>query len=136
MLDLSEEPLEENVGTCVEYLKRMAKCDILLEMELGVTVTPIKTRSSPVKPAVSKPSPSTIKLVRNENSSGSLNGGGVSSSPLARPKSSSLVRPKSAGRNTMSRVAVQSGKIRSNKPRSACRRLVNLLCSESMRRPL
>jgi len=37
MLDLSEEPLEENVGTCVEYLKRMAKCDILLEMELGVT---------------------------------------------------------------------------------------------------
>merc|ERR1719316_1339129 len=37
MLDLSEEPLEENVGTCVEYLERMAKCDILLEMELGVT---------------------------------------------------------------------------------------------------
>merc|ERR1719498_1026911 len=37
MLDLSEEPLEENVGTCVEYLERMAKCNILLEMELGVT---------------------------------------------------------------------------------------------------
>merc|ERR1711966_262748 len=37
MLDLSEEPLEENVGTCVDYLKRMAKVDILLEMELGVT---------------------------------------------------------------------------------------------------
>ena len=37
MLDLSEEPLEENVGTCVEYLTRMAKSDILLEMELGVT---------------------------------------------------------------------------------------------------
>merc|ERR1719183_3214107 len=37
MLDLSEEPLEENVGTCKEYLQRMAKCDILLEMELGVT---------------------------------------------------------------------------------------------------
>jgi len=37
MLDLSEEPLEENVGTCVDYLKRMSKCDILLEMELGVT---------------------------------------------------------------------------------------------------
>merc|ERR1719217_1858456 len=37
MLDLSEEPLEENVATCVEYLKRMAKCNILLEMELGVT---------------------------------------------------------------------------------------------------
>merc|ERR1719440_966323 len=37
MLDLSEEPLEENVGTCVEYLERMSKCNILLEMELGVT---------------------------------------------------------------------------------------------------
>jgi len=37
MLDLSEEPLEENVGTCVEYLTRMAKVDLLLEMELGVT---------------------------------------------------------------------------------------------------
>merc|ERR1719460_2035369 len=37
MLDLSEEPLEENVGTCVEYLERMAKVDCLLEMELGVT---------------------------------------------------------------------------------------------------
>jgi len=37
MLDLSEEPLAENVGTCVEYLTRMAKSDILLEMELGVT---------------------------------------------------------------------------------------------------
>merc|ERR1719181_336601 len=37
MLDLSEEPLEENVATCVDYLKRMAKVDLLLEMELGVT---------------------------------------------------------------------------------------------------
>merc|ERR1740138_944086 len=37
MLDLSEEPLEENVATCVEYLTRMSKCNILLEMELGVT---------------------------------------------------------------------------------------------------
>ena len=37
MLDLSEEPLEENVATCVEYLTRMSKVDILLEMELGVT---------------------------------------------------------------------------------------------------
>merc|ERR1719408_135246 len=33
----NEEPLEENVGTCVEYLERMAKIDLLLEMELGVT---------------------------------------------------------------------------------------------------
>jgi len=37
MLDLSEEPLEENVATCVEYLERMSKIDLLLEMELGVT---------------------------------------------------------------------------------------------------
>merc|ERR1711871_1440265 len=37
MLDLSEEPIEENVATCVEYLERMSKVNILLEMELGVT---------------------------------------------------------------------------------------------------
>jgi len=37
MLDLSEEPLEENIATCVEYLERMAMFDCLLEMELGVT---------------------------------------------------------------------------------------------------
>jgi len=37
MLDLSEEPLEENVGTCVDYLTRMSKVNLLLEMELGVT---------------------------------------------------------------------------------------------------
>merc|ERR1719478_2027207 len=37
MLDLSEEPLEENIATCVEYAARMAKSDVLLEMELGVT---------------------------------------------------------------------------------------------------
>merc|ERR1719199_1525892 len=37
MLDLSEDSLEENVGTCKEYLERMAKVDLLLEMELGVT---------------------------------------------------------------------------------------------------
>lgn len=37
MLDLSEEPLQENVETCVEYFKRMAKIGITLEMELGVT---------------------------------------------------------------------------------------------------
>merc|ERR1719331_1433366 len=37
MLDLSEEELGENIGTCVEYLTRMAKSNVLLEMELGVT---------------------------------------------------------------------------------------------------
>ena len=37
MLDLSEEPIEENIGTCVEYLKRMDKLGMTLEIELGVT---------------------------------------------------------------------------------------------------
>ncbi|KAL7575818.1 hypothetical protein ACA910_003142 [Epithemia clementina (nom. ined.)] len=37
MLDLSEEPLEENIAICKEYMERMAKLDILLEFELGVT---------------------------------------------------------------------------------------------------
>ena len=37
MLDLSEEPLKENIATCVEYLKRMSKIDMTLEIEIGVT---------------------------------------------------------------------------------------------------
>ena len=37
MIDLSEEPIDDNIGTCVDYLKRMAECDISLEIELGVT---------------------------------------------------------------------------------------------------
>nr|WP_254007629.1 class II fructose-bisphosphate aldolase [Rhizobium sp. L1K21] len=37
MIDLSEEPLEENVATCAEYLKRMAPLGMSLEIELGVT---------------------------------------------------------------------------------------------------
>lgn len=37
MLDLSEEPIEENVEICVEYLKRMHKLGMTLEIELGVT---------------------------------------------------------------------------------------------------
>jgi len=37
MLDLSEEPLEENVGICANYLKRMAKMGMTLEIELGCT---------------------------------------------------------------------------------------------------
>jgi fructose-bisphosphate aldolase, class II len=37
MLDLSEEPIEDNIETCVEYLKRMAKIGMTLEIELGVT---------------------------------------------------------------------------------------------------
>jgi fructose-bisphosphate aldolase, class II len=37
MLDLSEEPLEENIEICKKYLKRMAKMGMTLEIELGVT---------------------------------------------------------------------------------------------------
>jgi len=37
MIDLSEEPLEENLDICAEYLTRMDKVGILLEMELGIT---------------------------------------------------------------------------------------------------
>ncbi len=37
MLDLSEESLEENVSISKEYLKRMSKIDMLIEIELGVT---------------------------------------------------------------------------------------------------
>jgi len=37
MLDLSEEPIEENIATCVEYFKRMSKIGMTIEIELGVT---------------------------------------------------------------------------------------------------
>ena len=37
MIDLSEEPLDENIAICKEYLKRMSKMDMTLEIELGVT---------------------------------------------------------------------------------------------------
>ena len=37
MIDLSEEPLEENVATCKAYLERMSKINMTLEIELGVT---------------------------------------------------------------------------------------------------
>jgi fructose-bisphosphate aldolase class II len=37
MLDLSEEPLHENLEICARYLARMAKMGMTLEMELGVT---------------------------------------------------------------------------------------------------
>ncbi|EEC44953.1 fructose-1,6-bisphosphate aldolase [Phaeodactylum tricornutum CCAP 1055/1] len=37
MIDLSEEPIEENIEICKEYLTRMDKIGILLEMELGIT---------------------------------------------------------------------------------------------------
>lgn len=37
MLDLSEEPIEKNIATCKEYLKRMSAIGMTLEIELGVT---------------------------------------------------------------------------------------------------
>lgn len=37
MLDLSEEPIEENIATSVEFFKRMAPLGMSIEIELGVT---------------------------------------------------------------------------------------------------
>jgi fructose-bisphosphate aldolase class II len=37
MIDLSEEPIEENISICKEYLSRMSKIGMTLEIELGIT---------------------------------------------------------------------------------------------------
>tara|TARA_X000000950_G_scaffold598_2_gene679 strand:+ start:1327 stop:2385 length:1059 start_codon:yes stop_codon:yes gene_type:complete len=37
MIDLSEEPLEENISICKNYLQRMSKIGMTLEIELGIT---------------------------------------------------------------------------------------------------
>merc|ERR1712232_258176 len=37
MLDLSEEPHDENVAICAEYFKKMAPMYMILEMEIGIT---------------------------------------------------------------------------------------------------
>ena len=37
MIDLSEEPIEENIEICKQYLKRMSKMGMTLEIELGIT---------------------------------------------------------------------------------------------------
>lgn len=37
MIDLSEEPLEENIETCKRYLEKLTRLDMYLEIELGVT---------------------------------------------------------------------------------------------------
>jgi fructose-bisphosphate aldolase class II len=37
MIDLSEEPIEENIEICKQYLARMSKMGMTLEIELGVT---------------------------------------------------------------------------------------------------
>eukprot|EP00475_Leptophrys_vorax_P018607 TRINITY_DN25481_c0_g1_i1.p1 TRINITY_DN25481_c0_g1~~TRINITY_DN25481_c0_g1_i1.p1 ORF type:complete len:375 (-),score=95.72 TRINITY_DN25481_c0_g1_i1:125-1249(-) len=37
MLDLSEEPMDENIAICKRYFERMAQIGITLELELGIT---------------------------------------------------------------------------------------------------
>ncbi len=37
MIDLSEEPIKENIETCKRYLERLTKLNMFLEIELGVT---------------------------------------------------------------------------------------------------
>ena len=37
MIDLWEEPVEENISICKKYLKRMSKMNMTLEIELGIT---------------------------------------------------------------------------------------------------
>jgi len=37
MIDLSEEPLEENLATCEEYLRKLDELGMTLEIELGIT---------------------------------------------------------------------------------------------------
>jgi fructose-bisphosphate aldolase class II len=37
MIDLSEEPIEENIALCKKYLERMSKMGMTLEIELGIT---------------------------------------------------------------------------------------------------
>ena len=37
MIDLSQEPLRENIETCKKYLERMSKMNMTLEVEIGIT---------------------------------------------------------------------------------------------------
>ena len=37
MIDLSEEPITENIELCKQYLARMSKMGMTLEIELGIT---------------------------------------------------------------------------------------------------
>mmetsp|Transcript_8637 Transcript_8637/g.21247 ORF Transcript_8637/g.21247 Transcript_8637/m.21247 type:complete len:436 (+) Transcript_8637:123-1430(+) len=58
MIDLSEEPLEENLAICAEYLGRMEKIGLLLEMELGITggeEDGVDNTDRPVEDLYSKP---------------------------------------------------------------------------------
>jgi len=58
MIDLSEEPLEENLEICANYLERMKKIGLLLEMELGITggeEDGVDNSDRPVEDLYSKP---------------------------------------------------------------------------------
>ena len=58
MIDLSEEPIEENIDICKEYLARMDKVGLLLEMELGITggeEDGVDNTDRPVEDLYSKP---------------------------------------------------------------------------------
>ena len=58
MIDLSEEPIEENIEICKDYLARMSKMGILLEMELGITggeEDGVDNSDRPVEDLYSKP---------------------------------------------------------------------------------
>ncbi|CAJ1955097.1 unnamed protein product [Cylindrotheca closterium] len=58
MIDLSEEPIEENIEICKDYLKRMDKVGLLLEMELGITggeEDGVDNTDRPVEDLYSKP---------------------------------------------------------------------------------
>ena len=97
MLDLSEEPDEENIETCVDYFKRMSKMKIWLEMEIGVTggeedgvnnedVDPSKLYTTPeqvyeVHKALSKVSPAFSIAAAFGNVHGVYKPGNVKLSP-------------------------------------------------------
>jgi len=58
MIDLSEEPLEENLEICANYLERMKKIGLLLEMELCITggeEDGVDNSDRPVEDLYSKP---------------------------------------------------------------------------------
>lgn len=58
MIDLSEEPLEENLQICAEYLDRMKDIGLLLEMELGITggeEDGVNNEDRPIEDLYSKP---------------------------------------------------------------------------------
>ena len=59
MLDLSEEPHDENIACCAEYLKQMAPLNLILEMEIGVTPShPRPSHPRPSHPRILASSPS------------------------------------------------------------------------------